>query len=306
MNEKQQNNVHEAIVNLSKRKEVKDAMAAMLAAKCPDPRIVVDKIGAISAVGDVQKLSDGYHTFEELYMHRMVLTAAFFNMLAASTPYVVVKSKRHWDGNKCFDSDDWFIVQAELPTGQISYHYESKYWHMFDIPEVTIGHKFDGHTSNDVLTRIQLAMPMMHHVDMADLMLGDLLMAKIDGEFKPCRVISISEDNIYAGYYVNDEGHDAMSLASLPATECFAIPTTPFYIMHTTGMTPSNSSNFDISLDDHRITIACKANGEAAVAIYAADGQAILDNMRVQSLHEIQHLVRQATGQSLQFLPKLA
>lgn len=301
MNEKQQNKVHEAIVNLSKRKEVKDAVVAMLAAKCPDPRIVIDKIGAISAVGDVQKLSDGYHTFEELYMHRMVLTAAFFNMLAASTPYVVVKSKRHWDGSKCFDSDNWFIVQAELPTGQISYRYDSQYWHMFDIPEVMIGHKFDGHTPNDVLTRTQLAMPIMRHVDTADLMLGDLLMTKIDGEFKTCRVLSISKDNIYVRYYVNDEAHDTVLLAA----ECFAIPTTPFYVVRTTGLVPSNDRNFGTRLDEYKIAIACKSNGEAVVDIYDAEDKAILDNMRVQSLHEVQHLVRQAIGLSLQFSPEL-
>lgn len=36
---------------------------------------------------------------------------------------------------KCVFGGDWFIVIAELPTGQISNHYRVEDWNLFDIPE---------------------------------------------------------------------------------------------------------------------------------------------------------------------------
>lgn len=66
---------------------------------------------------DVGEVSDGYHTFNELYRYRMLYNAAFFNLLARNGQVEVCKSRRHSDGEKCFGSDDWFIVMAILPTG---------------------------------------------------------------------------------------------------------------------------------------------------------------------------------------------
>lgn len=84
---------------------------------------------------DIGEVSDGYHTFNELYRYRMLYNAAFFNLLARNGQVEVCKSRKHSDGEKCFGSDDWFIVMAILPTGQVSNHYESKYWDLFDVPE---------------------------------------------------------------------------------------------------------------------------------------------------------------------------
>jgi hypothetical protein len=38
-------------------------------------------------------------------------------------PFKLEKSLKHSDGELCF-SEGWFIVVAELPTGQISNHYK--------------------------------------------------------------------------------------------------------------------------------------------------------------------------------------
>ena len=100
-------------------------------------------------------ISDGYHTFKELYDTRRILNAALFNEWAKSNKYDVHKSVHHSDGEKCFGGG-WFIVVAELPTGQISYHYELEHWHLFNIPERELPNTFDGHTSQDVLTRLSL------------------------------------------------------------------------------------------------------------------------------------------------------
>lgn len=47
-------------------------------------------------------VSDGYHTFDELYRYRMLYNAAFFNELAKKGDIKVCKSHRHYDGEECF------------------------------------------------------------------------------------------------------------------------------------------------------------------------------------------------------------
>lgn len=118
---------------------------------------------------DKSQLSDGYHTFEELYEFRKVYNAALFNTWAipkidpnghaqslfGHIMYDVHKSWRHHDGELCFGGG-WFIVVAILPTGQISNHYEAKDWDLFKIPETEKAkYEFDGHTANDVLERLK-------------------------------------------------------------------------------------------------------------------------------------------------------
>lgn len=99
--------------------------------------------------------SDGYHTFKELYEFRVVYNAALFNEWALQNKYEVHKSWLHHDGELCFGGG-WFIVSAMLPTGQISNHYSSEYWDLFKIPETeTALFPFDGHTSQDVLNRLE-------------------------------------------------------------------------------------------------------------------------------------------------------
>lgn len=101
-----------------------------------------------------ENTSDGYHTFKELYRYRMLYNAAFFNLLAQDVAIPVVKSRRHSDGEECFGGG-WFIVVAELPTGQVSNHYEEKYWDLFRIPAVERAPKWDGHTPNDAADRLE-------------------------------------------------------------------------------------------------------------------------------------------------------
>lgn len=99
---------------------------------------------------DKGEISDGYHTFNELYYYRMLYNAAFFNMLPKEW---VHKSKRHNDGEECFGGG-WFIVMANLPTGQISNHYELKDWDLFQVPEKEIADKWDGHTPQEAAERL--------------------------------------------------------------------------------------------------------------------------------------------------------
>lgn len=102
---------------------------------------------------DMGEMSDGYHTFNELYRYRMLYNAGFFHFLKTAG-YDVVKSKKHNDGEPCFGGG-WFIVMANLPNGQVSNHYEMKDWNLFKIPEVERAPEWDGHTPEEAADRIE-------------------------------------------------------------------------------------------------------------------------------------------------------
>lgn len=97
--------------------------------------------------------SDGYHTFDELYEHRLALTAALFNQWGALAKYGCHKSFKHYDGELAFGGG-WFVVMATLPNGQISYHYPDKYWDKFNVAALPKAMKWDGHTPQDVIERL--------------------------------------------------------------------------------------------------------------------------------------------------------
>lgn len=126
----------------------------------------------------INELSDGYHTYDELYEFRKMYNAALFNEWAsrwknlqqhkdsanlemrnaaimATSKYNVHKSWKHNDGELCFGGG-WFIVSAMLPTGLISNHYKAEDWDLFKVPEVKKAlYEFDGHTPQDVLVRLK-------------------------------------------------------------------------------------------------------------------------------------------------------
>lgn len=107
----------------------------------------------VAKMGDV---SDGYHTFNELYRYRMLLQAAWFNTIVhGKNQTKIVKSYRHSDGELCFGKSNYFIVVAELPTGQISNHYKGEYWNLFDVPGVDRAPEWDGHTPQEAADRIE-------------------------------------------------------------------------------------------------------------------------------------------------------
>ena len=104
----------------------------------------------------VNLLNELHDTNQELYDFRLVLNALLFNEWVENGKYEVYKSKRHSDGELCFEGE-WFVVVAILPTGQVTNHYHIKYWDYFKIPTYdTVKDEFDGHTSTDVLIRYGL------------------------------------------------------------------------------------------------------------------------------------------------------
>ena len=100
-------------------------------------------------------ISDTHHNFKDLYEFRALYQALLFNEWYETGKYEVYKSKKHFDGEDCFDKDN-FIVVAMLPTGQISNHYKFEYWDLFKIPEYDKSKcKYDGHDEKDVIKRLK-------------------------------------------------------------------------------------------------------------------------------------------------------
>lgn len=101
-------------------------------------------------------ISDSYHTFDELYDHRRELSRIMLTLLdelyqSGQSKFRVWKSKLHSDGTMF---DGYFVVGCETPYGQISYHYDFKYWDHFDLTEYDNAPEYDGHTSQNVIERL--------------------------------------------------------------------------------------------------------------------------------------------------------
>lgn len=89
-------------------------------------------------------LSDGYHTYNELYHHRAVL----FSVIINQNKEIAWKSKKHHDGTMY---DGMFIVGIDTPNGQYSYHYDVyPYWNMFECNELDNAPEWDGHRPEDI------------------------------------------------------------------------------------------------------------------------------------------------------------
>lgn len=111
---------------------------------------------------DTNEVSDGYHTFGELYEHRITIYIALCKQLATSqylvddirkSHYVWV-TKKHSDGSSW---DGWFVLGIdEAPGSQITYHLPMSKWDECAAfaDEIEKAPDWDGHTSQDVLTRL--------------------------------------------------------------------------------------------------------------------------------------------------------
>lgn len=99
----------------------------------------------------VGSLSDGYHTFDELYHHRAMLFAA---LCLTTFKNCAWKSLLHNDPKEPM-YNGMFIVGIDTPFGQASYHYDiDPYWAIFKVKELDRAPKFDGHTPAEAIDRI--------------------------------------------------------------------------------------------------------------------------------------------------------
>lgn len=114
---------------------------------------------------EVGKITDGFHTIDELYDHRCVLwikMCKFYQWAEAegmgSIWGRVWKTKKHSDGSEW---EGWFLLGLTDMHGsdkarQLTYHIPIKFWDLCDfVDEIEIAPEFDGHTSEQVLERLK-------------------------------------------------------------------------------------------------------------------------------------------------------
>ena len=100
---------------------------------------------------------DGYHTFDELYDHRITLYIALCRVLAKDAGHNGVwRSKKHSDGELAFGGT-WFVLGIGKEAGkQITYHLPIERWDETAFAKtLERALKWDGHTSADVLERLK-------------------------------------------------------------------------------------------------------------------------------------------------------
>ena len=99
---------------------------------------------------DTNLISDGFHTFGELYEHRITLFIAMARIVSSYSSVIPI-----W---RCKTDKDWFILCIDNITGyQISYHLPMAKWGDTEFAmtfEEKDKPKWDGHTSKDVLDRL--------------------------------------------------------------------------------------------------------------------------------------------------------
>jgi len=108
---------------------------------------------------NAMQVSDGYHTIDDLYEHRIRLFIAlcqyFIQGKASYDSRNVWRSWLHSDGSRY---DGWFIMGIGSEAGnQITYHLPAKYWDEVSkfTEERERSPEYDGHTANDVLERLK-------------------------------------------------------------------------------------------------------------------------------------------------------
>lgn len=100
------------------------------------------------ALQEAGKFSDGYHTFEELYAHRVRL----FTCLMHTHRNRAWWSSKHHDGSEW---EGWIIAGIDTPAGPVTYHLpDSEILNLPTDGALYRGKEWDGHTAADVLERL--------------------------------------------------------------------------------------------------------------------------------------------------------
>ncbi len=107
-------------------------------------------MGILKVECDIGNVSDGFHTFNELYAHRCHLFVA----LMQSNATLSWRAGKHFDGTM---PDGWFIAGMHLPSGDISYHLPLDMWDLLDGSDIATldnSPEWDGHSAKDVVQRL--------------------------------------------------------------------------------------------------------------------------------------------------------
>ncbi len=122
-----------------------------------DPEHLGKKI--LVAGTDTMQVSDGYHTMDELYDHRITLFITLCRKMTEFGAFEdasrIWRSKLHYDGS---GYEGWFIMGIDTEPGkQKSYHLPIGLWEEtnFVLNTLDKSPEWDGHTSADVLERLK-------------------------------------------------------------------------------------------------------------------------------------------------------
>jgi hypothetical protein len=114
---------------------------------------------------DTNLISDGYHTFKELYEHRitnfLILCRLYSELGSEKIAQAKVPLRRVWrtvrhsDGELAFGGT-WFVLGIGEKAGeQITYHLPLEAWDKaYFADTLEQAPEWDGHTSEDVLNRL--------------------------------------------------------------------------------------------------------------------------------------------------------
>ena len=143
----------------------------------------------VAHVKEIDDVSDGFHTFRQLYYQRMML----FATIVKQNKDKAWKSLRHEDGELCFGGG-WFIVGIDTPEGSYTYHYEDNYFSLFDCIELERGKPWDGHTEKDV-TRL-LSLEQNPKTDVLDKIIAEIERIEICGQIDDHSAFIRSGENV--------------------------------------------------------------------------------------------------------------
>lgn len=134
-------------------------------AKTVEKKDMPKKLGMEVIVGgeDSMQVSDGYHTMDELYDHRISLFIVICRSIAVANKYALInghegipvwKSWEHADGS-AFEGQ--FIMGIFTEAGkQVTYHLPASLWEECGFATTkSKAPEWDGHTSADVLERLK-------------------------------------------------------------------------------------------------------------------------------------------------------
>jgi len=104
----------------------------------------------------VSKISDGYHSFEELYDHRNLLFITLARLFKDNNA-VVWKSLKNRDGK---GTPGWFVMGIDYMAAdentikQISYHLPMSLWKYCKFASTMNKSPWNGHASKDVIEQL--------------------------------------------------------------------------------------------------------------------------------------------------------
>lgn len=99
-------------------------------------------------------LSDGYHSFDDLYKHRNLLFVHLAKLGHEAKKFEVWRSVKNSDGSMW---KGWFVMGIHKEEGkQITYHLPIEFWDHTMFAETLDKGLWDGHSSHDVVDRLIL------------------------------------------------------------------------------------------------------------------------------------------------------